>query len=210
MLFKSWAHMAYDHGGIKVLKPKPNGGRKHENMTLAEEKALLARFHSPAQSVRLNHKCGHSISCARLTVLSDTPRAAAIAGCVNPLSRNSTIWMRWRCAAGIFQHNAVFTRRTSALLHLTICFPRIRWRKRTTAWGRKTVPHSSPRSGAYLQKPRFKPFWRWSPRRKLLDGNARNGAPAQHAPRKRGVRLRQSCSNASVLASVRATSRASS
>ena len=38
------AHMAYDHGGIKALKPKPNGGRKHENMTLAEEKALLARF----------------------------------------------------------------------------------------------------------------------------------------------------------------------
>jgi hypothetical protein len=31
-------------GGIKALKPKPNGGRKHENMTLAEEKALLARF----------------------------------------------------------------------------------------------------------------------------------------------------------------------
>src|SRR6202045_5115798 len=38
------AHMAYDHVGIKGLKPKPNGGRKHENMTLAEEKALLARF----------------------------------------------------------------------------------------------------------------------------------------------------------------------
>jgi predicted ArsR family transcriptional regulator len=38
------AHMAYDEGGIKALKPKPNGGRKHENMTLVEEKALLARF----------------------------------------------------------------------------------------------------------------------------------------------------------------------
>src|SRR5258708_29235882 len=38
------AHMAYDHGGIKALKPKPNGGRKHENMALAEKKALLARF----------------------------------------------------------------------------------------------------------------------------------------------------------------------
>ena len=38
------AHMAYDHGGIKALKPKPNGGRKHENMKLAQEKALLARF----------------------------------------------------------------------------------------------------------------------------------------------------------------------
>lgn len=38
------AHMAYDHGGIKALKLKPSGGRKRENMTLAEEKALLARF----------------------------------------------------------------------------------------------------------------------------------------------------------------------
>src|ERR1700752_1179848 len=38
------AHMAYDQGGIRALKPKPNGGRKHENMTVAEEKALLARF----------------------------------------------------------------------------------------------------------------------------------------------------------------------
>ena len=37
------AHMAYHQGGIKALKPKPNGGHKHENMTLAEEKALLPR-----------------------------------------------------------------------------------------------------------------------------------------------------------------------
>src|SRR3989441_9639158 len=29
------AHMAFDHGGIKALKPKPNGGREHENMALA-------------------------------------------------------------------------------------------------------------------------------------------------------------------------------
>jgi transposase len=38
------AHMAYDQGGIKALKAKPCGGRKRENMTVAEEKALLARF----------------------------------------------------------------------------------------------------------------------------------------------------------------------
>ena len=38
------AHMAYDHGGIEALKPKANGGRKHQNMTLSEEKALLMRF----------------------------------------------------------------------------------------------------------------------------------------------------------------------
>jgi transposase len=38
------AHMAYDAGGIKALKPKPIGGRQRENMTLVEEKALMARF----------------------------------------------------------------------------------------------------------------------------------------------------------------------
>jgi len=38
------AHMAYDGDGLKALKSKPSGGRKRENMTLAEEKALLARF----------------------------------------------------------------------------------------------------------------------------------------------------------------------
>ena len=42
------AHMAYDHGGIKALKPKPSGGRKRENMTLAEEKTLLRRFANAA------------------------------------------------------------------------------------------------------------------------------------------------------------------
>jgi hypothetical protein len=31
--------------------------------------------------------------------------------------------MRWRCAAAIFHRSAVLSRRTSALLHLTICFP---------------------------------------------------------------------------------------
>ncbi len=38
------AHMAYDHGGIKALKPQPRGGRKRENMTQAGETVLLARF----------------------------------------------------------------------------------------------------------------------------------------------------------------------
>jgi transposase len=42
------AHMAYDGGGIKALKPKPIGGRQRENMTLAQEKALLARFTNAA------------------------------------------------------------------------------------------------------------------------------------------------------------------
>src|SRR5450759_5343395 len=38
------AHMAYDHGGLEALKPRPSGGRKRENMTLEDEKALLALF----------------------------------------------------------------------------------------------------------------------------------------------------------------------
>src|SRR5262244_1644353 len=37
------AHMAYDYGGLNALKRKPSGGRKRENMTVANEKALLAR-----------------------------------------------------------------------------------------------------------------------------------------------------------------------
>jgi transposase len=38
------AHMAYDHGGLRALEQKPVGGRKRENMTPAEETALLERF----------------------------------------------------------------------------------------------------------------------------------------------------------------------
>src|ERR1700740_1498523 len=38
------AHMAYDGGGIKALKPKPIGGRQRERMTRSGEKALWACF----------------------------------------------------------------------------------------------------------------------------------------------------------------------
>ena len=38
------AHMSYDGGGLKALKSKPSGGRQRENMTVAEEKVLLACF----------------------------------------------------------------------------------------------------------------------------------------------------------------------
>lgn len=38
------AHMAFDFGGLAALAPKPSGGRIRENMTLAEEKSLLAKF----------------------------------------------------------------------------------------------------------------------------------------------------------------------
>src|SRR6266436_6507659 len=57
---------------------------------------------------------------ARFTVLNETPIASAIAGCVIPLSRSNTIWMRSRCAAGIFHRSAVFSSRICFLVHLTI------------------------------------------------------------------------------------------
>src|SRR6267142_929286 len=41
-------HMTYDSGGVKALKTKPSGGRQRENMTLAQEEALLARFAATA------------------------------------------------------------------------------------------------------------------------------------------------------------------
>src|SRR3979411_1404324 len=46
------AHMDYDHGGIKALKPKPSGGRQRENMTQGEEKALLVRFAKPPEPAK--------------------------------------------------------------------------------------------------------------------------------------------------------------
>ena len=38
------AHMAYDQGGIKALKPKPNGGRKHENIDVGRGKGPARPF----------------------------------------------------------------------------------------------------------------------------------------------------------------------
>ena len=58
---------------------------------------------------------------SRFTVLSDTPIASAIEGCVIPLSRSNTIWIRWRCSGCPFQRSAVFKRRIWPLVHLTIC-----------------------------------------------------------------------------------------
>src|SRR6478672_625444 len=70
--------------------------------------------------------------------------AAEIAGCVIPPSRSSTIWMRSRCVDGSFHRSAVLSRRTSALLHLTIRSSRIRWLQRITPQIPKTTPTASP------------------------------------------------------------------
>src|SRR3974390_2992947 len=95
--------------------------------------------------------------CARFTVLSDTPIAAAIAGWAIPLSRNNTIWMRWRCAAGIFQRSAVLSRRTSALLHLTILFTPNQMAQANHSSGGENNKQFPPLS---FEKYRFKPLWR--------------------------------------------------
>jgi hypothetical protein len=55
-------------------------------------------------------------------VLSETPIAAAMAGCLIPLSRSNIIWMRSRCAPGSFHRSAVFNSRICRFVHLTICF----------------------------------------------------------------------------------------
>ena len=54
------AHMTYDHGGLKALRRKPSGGRKRENMTLAEEKVLLTRF-AKAAGKNIPEKTGEKV-----------------------------------------------------------------------------------------------------------------------------------------------------
>src|ERR1035437_5013597 len=98
--------------------------------------------------------------CARFTVLSDTPIASAIACCVIPLSRSSTIWMRWRCSARPFHRSAVFNRRTWPLEHLTICSRRIRWTKRITSRDPKTI-HIPIFGPTPPQTFRFNQLWKW-------------------------------------------------
>src|SRR5215475_8771876 len=97
--------------------------------------------------------------CARFTVLSDTPMPCAISGCVIPLSRNNTIWMRSRCAGGIFQCRAVFNRRTSAFVHLIIC-PSESDGGRESCRARKKhcTNHTHP---LRPQKSRFRRVWKW-------------------------------------------------
>src|SRR5258708_19417103 len=57
------------------------------------------------------------------TVRNETAIDSAIGGWVIPLSRSNTIWMRSRCAAGIFHRSAVFSSRICFLVHLTIRLP---------------------------------------------------------------------------------------
>src|SRR6516164_7672258 len=61
--------------------------------------------------------------CARFTVLRDTPVASAISGCVIPLSRSNTIWIRCRVFAFFSRLSARCNRLTWSALHLTISAP---------------------------------------------------------------------------------------
>src|ERR1700704_5860916 len=49
------AHMAYDHGGIKALKPRPSGGRKRENMTLERKKPCWCALPRPPEPANVEH-----------------------------------------------------------------------------------------------------------------------------------------------------------
>src|ERR1019366_8388748 len=96
--------------------------------------------------------------CARFAVLNDTPIASAIAGCVIPISRSSTIWIRWRWSGRPFHRRAVFNRRTWPLVHLTICSLRIRWSKNHTSRRRENPGHARH---AAPQQFRFNQIWKW-------------------------------------------------
>src|SRR6516165_8708895 len=61
--------------------------------------------------------------CARFTVLRDTPVALAISGCVIPLSRSNTIWIRCRIFGFFSRLSARCNRLTWSALHLTISAP---------------------------------------------------------------------------------------
>jgi hypothetical protein len=64
-------------------------------------------------------------------------------------------------ARAVSRPSAVFSRRTSALLHLTICFLRIRWRSESHSGPRKQFPRLPSPSLSARQTSRFKQLWRW-------------------------------------------------
>jgi hypothetical protein len=90
-----------------------------------------------------------------MTVLSETPIAAAIAGCDIPLSRNNTIWMRCRCASGIFERNADCNGRICSFVYLIICPPRI-----SSAHREGITKANRPAASSYLSCS-INPDWSW-------------------------------------------------
>ena len=101
--------MAYDHGGIEALKPRPNGGRKHENMTLVEEEALLARFAKAAgagemlnirdlkvayEKAKAQHQCSTGVERRRIVIVAGKRSVCrnwqACSGCADAENRNES------------------------------------------------------------------------------------------------------------------------
>jgi transposase len=87
------AHMAYDGGGIKALKPKPIGGRQRENMTLSAEKVLLACFAKAAGAGEMLNI--HDLKTAYGCTLHRTQSGARQIHHLVPLHRQVNLIWKW-------------------------------------------------------------------------------------------------------------------
>src|SRR5271165_879684 len=95
--------------------------------------------------------------CARFTVLSDTPIASAIGGCVIPPSR-SNIWMRSRCVGGIFHRSAVLPPDLGFAALDYLFLPN----QMVTANHTSSPENNSPQlKNSASAKLRFNRLWRW-------------------------------------------------
>src|ERR1700693_1303071 len=83
------AHMAYDQGGIKALKPKPCGGRQRQNMTIAAEQSLLARFAKAGGAGEMLHI--HDLQSAYERTMAK--RRASSLSCASAFSTTSPSWL---------------------------------------------------------------------------------------------------------------------
>src|SRR6266516_491032 len=138
------------------ISPAPAALAKRASKALSSAKLMFSRCRPPLglDLSALSPPRSYAI-CARFTVLSEAPIASAIAGCVIPPSRSSTIWMRWRRFGSPFQRSAVFNRRTWALVHLTISSPESDDQRESQAGS--LAKGSNSRTPA--QKRRFNQLW---------------------------------------------------
>src|SRR6266498_309876 len=138
------------------ISPAPAALAKRASKALSSAKLMFSRLRPPLglDLSALSPPRSYAI-CARFTVLSEAPIASAIAGCVIPPSRSSTIWMRWRRFGSPFQRSAVFNRRTWALVHLTISSPESDDQRESQAGS--LAKGSNSRTPA--QKRRFNQLW---------------------------------------------------
>ena len=82
------AHMAYDRGGIKALKPKPNGGRKRENMTVGAPLRWLVTLAGNRRAQLARGRCG--------TYTQNTSLSRAQMGSVRAGIESARGWVRCR------------------------------------------------------------------------------------------------------------------